>query len=453
MSSVFHSLDDVWRHLEKLDFFHMDMGLERVLRALSVLRPGRLPFVTVQVLGTNGKGSTSAFLASLAKCHGCRVGLYTSPHFVSPMERIRICDPGKGSPAPDKQEHEEIWLASANAVRRANPDLTYFEFLTVLALEIFSRHGVDLAVLEAGLGGRHDATTAAAADVLCYTPIAMDHQDVLGTNLAAIAADKAGAVHAGCAAVCSAKQYPEAAKALAASTRAHGVPLLQAEPASVEMPLGLAGAHQQTNAGLALAAWQVLAPLLGRAADDLEKQRAGLRCAFFPGRFQHVPASSLHPPLLLDGAHNPHSMVALLKGMRAEGISPAGAVFSCLADKNWLPGLRLLKHFLGDVPIFVPALSNRRAVGSEEIALACNRLPPATAIAMGQGGRVLEEILLQGRALPGIGADRPLLVTGSLYLLAEFFALHPAWLVPAVAQSQASGQYPAGHTPTRGCHV
>lgn len=453
MSSDFHSLDHVWRHLEKLDFFHMNIGLERVLRALSALRPGRLPFVTVQVLGTNGKGSTSAFLASLAKHHGCRVGLYTSPHFVSPAERIRICDPDQGFLAPDKQENEAIWLASANAVHRANPDLTYFEFLTVLALEIFSRQSVDLTILEAGLGGRHDATTAAAADVLCYTPIAMDHQDVLGASLAAIAADKAGAVHAGCAAVCSARQYPEAAKALAASVRAHGVPLLQAEPASTEIPLGLAGAHQRTNAGLALTAWQVLAPLLGRAANDPARQRAGLRGAFFPGRFQYVPASLLHPPLLLDGAHNPHSMVALLKGMRAEGISPAGAVFSCLADKNWLPGLRLLKHFLGDVPIFVPTLSNRRAADSKDIVLACNRLPPATAIALGGGERVFEEILLQGRSLPDIGADRPLLVTGSLYLLAEFFALHPAWLTPAAAPSRVSGQNPVPRTSTGGCHV
>lgn len=111
----FSSAADVVRHLDGLGLFHMDLGLKRMHRALKALHLTRPPFVTAQVLGTNGKGSTAAFLASLGMAHGCRVGLYTSPHFVHPAERIRI----DGRPWP-----EDAWAAPANAVMEVAPDLT-----------------------------------------------------------------------------------------------------------------------------------------------------------------------------------------------------------------------------------------------------------------------------------------------------------------------------------------
>ena len=168
MNTTFSTPADIQRHLDSLGLFHMDMGLGRMRRALAALDLARPPFVVAQVLGTNGKGSTSAFLASLALAHGCRVGLYTSPHFVSPTERIRIGGPEQPICAPWPAEN---WVEPANQVMAVAPELTYFEFLTVLALLGFAREGVELAVLEAGLGGRHDATTAVAADLLCYAPI------------------------------------------------------------------------------------------------------------------------------------------------------------------------------------------------------------------------------------------------------------------------------------------
>lgn len=185
MSRIFGNFNDIQKHLDSLGLFHMDMGLSRVRRAMAALGLTRPPFRVVQILGTNGKGSTAAFLASLCTAHGCKTGLYTSPHFVSPEERIRI----DGTPWPGAR-----WPEPANAVMAAAPDLTYFEFLTVLALLVFAREKAEVAILEAGLGGRYDATTAVDADMLCFTPMAMDHKDVLGPTLTHIATDKAGAV-------------------------------------------------------------------------------------------------------------------------------------------------------------------------------------------------------------------------------------------------------------------
>ena len=135
----------------------------------------------------------------------------------------------------------------------AAPDLTYFEFLTVLALLGFARKGVELAVLEAGLGGKHDATTAVAADLMCYAPIALDHKDILGPTLADIAADKAAAIRSA-APVCSVAQFPEAAKILERAARSHNAPFIRACPVSADTRLGLSGPHQRANAGLALTA-------------------------------------------------------------------------------------------------------------------------------------------------------------------------------------------------------
>lgn len=425
MSNTFSTPADIQRHLDGLGLFHMDMGLGRMRRALAALDLTRPPFVVAQVLGTNGKGSTSSFLASLALAHGCRVGLYTSPHFVSPTERIRVGRPYDAACAPWPAQD---WVEPANQVMAAAPDLTYFEFLTVLALLGFARQGVDLAVLEAGLGGRHDASTAVAADLLCYAPIALDHKDILGPTLADIAADKAAAIRSA-APVCSVAQFPEAAKILDREARSHNAPLVRSCPVDAGIRLGLGGPHQRANAGLALAAWQQLAPMLGKSADDEQAQAFGLEQAFMPGRMQRVPGTDQHPPLLLDGAHNPHGMAALIKALRAEGLQPAGAVFSCLADKDWLPAAQMLKHYLGEAPIFVITLGNHRAAAAQDIAAACNSLPPATARALPDDPQGLANALELARALPAASTDRPVLMTGSLYLLSEFFAQHPQWLL------------------------
>ncbi|WP_300129162.1 cyanophycin synthetase, partial [Desulfovibrio sp.] len=365
----FRSFSGVRKHLDALGMFHMELGLGRIRRVLAELGLERPPFAVVQVLGTNGKGSTSAFLASLCAAHGVRPGLYTSPHFVSPEERIRLGE----RPVPG-----DWWPRLANAVVAAAGDehLTYFEFLTALALLAFREAGVEVAILEAGLGGRNDATTAVAADLLCYTPIAMDHSAVIGPTLAHIARDKAAAIRSG-APVCSSPQYPLAADELATAAHGHGAPITVAAPLAPHwLPrLGLAGGHQLINAALALAAWQHLAPQLGKRAEDAAARELGLARAFLPGRLQRLPRTTAHPALLLDGAHNPHGMQALLRafgGKRATGTpalpKPGAIIFSCLGDKDWRSSAAQLRRHFPQTPVLVPALENPRAADAAEVA-------------------------------------------------------------------------------------
>lgn len=429
----FRDFQDIRSHLDALGMFHMDFGLDRMRRALGAFDLERPPFVVVQVLGTNGKGSTSAFLAGLCAAHGCRAGLYTSPHFVSPEERIRV----NGRPVPGA-----TWPNLADSVMAAasGDRLTYFEFLTVLALLAFREARVDVAIMEAGLGGRGDATTAVTADLLCYAPIAMDHAAVLGPTLADIARDKAAAIR-NRAPVCAAPQFPAAREALDAAARARGAELTPAPPLPEEwLPrLGLAGEHQLCNAGLAVAAWQRLAPLLGRSAHDARAQARGLKNAFLPGRLQIVPPATGHPALLLDGAHNPHGMQALLRALPAARTAgcplpmPRAIIFSCLADKDWRTSAAMLRHRFPRTPVFIPALKNPRAGDPREIAAVCNGLSPGKAVAL-TGPDALDEAL---EAAAGVrGADGgATLVTGSLYLLAEFFARHPRFLEPPFSHS------------------
>lgn len=231
----FTTIDQIWEHLDGLGFFHMDLSLTRMETALSRLGLSRPPFVVAQIVGTNGKGSTSAFLDSLSRAHGCRTGLYTSPHFLSPCERIRI----DGVPL-----QEDLWPGLATEVYAARPDLTYFEFLTVLAILAFARQGVQLAVMEAGLGGAHDATTALASDLTCFAPVAMDHAAILGPTLRDIALDKCGAIRPRVPVV-SAPQFPAAEEVLRRQAERLAAPLHIVEPLPGNMPLGLAGPHQR----------------------------------------------------------------------------------------------------------------------------------------------------------------------------------------------------------------
>ena len=411
---AFADFSSVAAHLDTLGMFSMDLGLDRTLRALAALgltRRGRLACPVVQIVGTNGKGSTATFLSSLACAHGLKTGLYTSPHLTRLAERIRI---------DGRMLDEALWPALADDVHAAAPDLTYFEFLTVLAVLAFSRADVDCMILEAGLGGRHDATTAVDADLVCFTPMALDHTRVLGPTLAHIAADKAGAMRHGRPAV-TAPQAPEAMAVLQAEARRAGCELIEAR-SDHEHALGLRGPHQFVNAGLALTAWRTLVRLTGWHGGDAA-EAAGLASAFIPGRFQSVPAADGRPPLLLDGAHNAHGLAGLLQAVDELGIRPRAVVFTCLADKDETDMLPLVRRLAASCPLLVPELpGNHRARPAAELAAMLGEDVRACA----GTGNALDE----GARAPARNADDPVLVCGSLYLLGELFALYPDWLEP-----------------------
>ncbi|MCL2122813.1 MAG: Mur ligase family protein, partial [Desulfovibrionaceae bacterium] len=179
------SYQELLAQLDALGMFHMDRRLDRMERGLRALDLRSPPYGVAQILGTNGKGSTSSFLASLGKAHGIKTGLFTSPHMISPRERIRI---------NGKTLSEERWAECARRVLPAVPGITYFECICLTAALAFAEEGVQLAVMEAGLGGRFDATSALPANLTCFTSIGYDHTDVLGNSLQDITRDKAAAI-------------------------------------------------------------------------------------------------------------------------------------------------------------------------------------------------------------------------------------------------------------------
>jgi dihydrofolate synthase / folylpolyglutamate synthase len=433
----FESLADFTVYLDGLGQFRMEPGLERITAVLARLGLTALPCPVVQIIGTNGKGSTAAFLAALGAAHGVTTGLYTSPHFLNPRERIRILTPG-ATPADSMSGgsmlDEDTWLDAANRVLETEGEkLTYFELLTAMAGSAFQHAGVGLAVFEAGLGGRFDATTVFKRDMVLFTPIGLDHQSVLGNSVEQIARDKAGALQPG-QTVLTGPQHPEALGELEKTAADAGLSLLNADEvlsqAKLDIPftdLALAGPHQGDNARLALAAFFLIA----REANFLltpENCLTGLHHARLPGRMQRVPAApGLHPELILDAAHNPDGLRALARTLKELDITPKALIFTCLADKKLeeiAPLIQEITHSLTQCDILVPEMpDNPRARPAAQVAAA---LSPD---ALSPDARVVKDMSEALAALDALShLQGPALLCGSLYLLTEFYKLRPETL-------------------------
>jgi len=400
----------------------MDLGLERIEAVLKALKLETPVHSAIHVAGTNGKGSTALFLTELAKLHGLRAGLYTSPHFLSPRERIRV---------DGRMLSEADWVNLANQVRAASKRIgpTYFEFITAMAALAFAQAKVDLGLLEAGLGGRFDATRALAADLTLFTKISLDHENVLGHSLAEIARDKAGAIRPRSEVIC-APQDPEVWKTLRDEAENQGARIRLSSdvltvswsektmrPAEVGGPeldraeVRTMGSHQRENAHLALSAWYALAKMKGFEIKAWTCEKA-LAKAWLPGRLQRIPGN---PDLLLDGAHNEGAMQSLANALSEENIMPEALIFTCLKDKN-LDRIAPLAKGLTRGPIYVPGLAGiSRARPPKDLALTLG--PRAVAVAD------VAEALKRVREIKGW-----VVICGSLYLLAEFFKLRPECL-------------------------
>lgn len=391
--------------MDRLGMFHMDLSLDRMDRFWTARGMPKLPLI--HVVGTNGKGSTTMFLCSIARLHGLKVGMFTSPHFVSPRERIQI------NRAPLSRES---WVELANEVL-ATPggdELTYFEFQTSLAMLAFERNNVDLAIMEAGLGGRFDATNVFKPHMTLYTPIGMDHEKILGPTLRDIASDKAGAMHPG-STVITGPQEAEVMVVLQEHAEKAGARFMYAvdlaDPVDGQR-LGLRGIFQRTNARLALAGWRWFCANRGDVSDR-ESEIFGLASAFMAGRMQRVRA--LDRELILDGAHNVHAVHALKSALEAESIQPSAVIFACLADKDCEPMLPFVRQMTSG-SIIVPTMDNERAMNAGELAEA-----------LGERARKVPSMY---KAITTAPMGGPILVCGSLYLLAEFYTLYPEFLTP-----------------------
>jgi dihydrofolate synthase / folylpolyglutamate synthase len=393
------------RYLDSLQPLSMRLGLERMARALEALRHPERGLRILHVAGTNGKGSVCAMAAEALRLAGHRTGLYTSPHLVRFQERIAL----DGQPIGEAALERRI-----AAVRAACPwhdagdadRLTYFEFATLVALLHFAEEGVRAVVLEVGLGGRFDATNAVRPLACAVSRIGLDHVELLGDTLAAIAREKAGIFKPGVPAVVAAAQPPEAMAALREEAARRGAPF-EVAPADWEGPVALRGAHQRGNAALAGAALR----LLHRAgvAVPAEAVAAGIAGARWPGRLEEIGG------VVLDGAHNPDGAAALAAALPLlYPRRPVELVFGVLTDKDHAGMLRALAPVARALHLVPPATPRARAPSSYR------ELAAATGLRLDEHPGLAGALACARSAAAGEGL---VVVAGSLYLVGEARAL------------------------------
>ena len=340
-----NTLPDWLAHCERLHPKTIELGLDRV-RAVAQRMALRLDCPVITVAGTNGKGSTCAMLESILGQAGYRTGVYTSPHLVHFEERLRL---------QGETVQAEALLPSFARVEQARTagseiSLSYFEFTTLAILDCIAHAGVDVAVLEVGLGGRLDAVNIIDADCAIITSIDLDHMELLGPDRETIGREKAGVMRTGRPVIVSDPIPPQSVIDHAMDIDADlwrsgrdfnysgdkqqwGWAGRGRRYSGLAYP-ALRGANQLVNASGVLAALTALREQLPVTAQAV---RNGLAFVELPGRFQIIPGQ---PALVLDVAHNPHSVAALTANLDAMGYYPTThAVFGAMADKDLAPML------------------------------------------------------------------------------------------------------------------
>jgi len=352
---------------ENLHPVTIDLGLERAAEVFYALNPQRVKPPTITVAGTNGKGSSVAYLEAIYKAQGYRVGAYTSPHILKYNERIKI----DGQPVSDQMICEAFERIEAV---RGDISLSYFEFSTLAALDIFWRADLDIQLLEVGLGGRLDAVNIVDTDIAIISSIGIDHVYWLGDTREAIGYEKAGIFRADKPAIVGEPNPPTTIMATAASKNAQlhlinqdfgylkhdaGWDWHYQEESLENLPApNLKGEHQYRNAAAVILAVQKMATRLpvSRAAID-----HGLANVQLPGRFQLLKGEI---PVLLDVGHNPEAVTTLATYLRENFPEKRLlAVFSMMKDKDIAKALEIMQPLV-DQWFFAP-LTNARAVSEE----------------------------------------------------------------------------------------
>lgn len=347
---------DALKHLDSLISTGIRLELGPIAEACRIFDNPQLAYPTIHIAGTNGKGSTAAFLTTILMHSGYSVGLSTSPHLVDVRERIRI---------DMKPISEKDFTDITEKIRKGLPHdktLTYFEFLTLMSFMYFQEKKVDIAVIETGLGGRLDATNVIAPLVTVITPISLDHKQHLGDTLVRIAEEKCGIIKRGVPTVV-ANQPPEVMGVIRRWCDEMGSPLCLAGPEEISQPLGLKGKHQKQNAACAVEA----AHLLTNTKFHIKNIDEALLSTKWAGRIEIVRES---PRVILDGAHNPEGAQALA-GFISEEIGRKHAVLmlGVMADKDIKGICRLLVPVVREV-ICIRAPTKRGASPKDIAAMA-----------------------------------------------------------------------------------
>jgi dihydrofolate synthase/folylpolyglutamate synthase len=376
------------------------------------MRLGRAGRHIVTVAGTNGKGSTVAFIEAIARAANLRVGAFTSPHLLHYNERVRI----GGDDAPDA-----LLVAAFERIEAARGDipLTYFEFGTLAALAIFADEHLDLAILEVGLGGKLDAVNIVDADVAVLTTVHLDHQEYLGNDRETIGADKAGIFRAGKPCVLGERDPPSsvlrhAYEIGAFAIRGHSDYLVERRENSwtwlepgfeIDLPLpAMVAPAQLDNAAAAIAALRAL-PV------DIPDQALveGVRSAHVPGRLQVVAQS---PEVLVDVAHNPQAAAQLAEWLRAHP-RRTRAVFGALRDKDVDAVVALIDPLVLEWHLAGIHDAGKRGGGPELLAARMPGVEPARRHEHHDAGKALKA------AVAASAADERVLVFGSFHTVAD----------------------------------
>jgi len=431
------SLDALLSRLFTLHRKTIELSLGRIERLLAALGSPetRLPPI-VHVAGTNGKGSTIAFMRAILEASGKRVHVYTSPHLVRFHERIRLGAKGGGVLVGD-----DVLFAALTACERANDGqpITFFEVTTAAAFKLFSEHPADYLLLEVGLGGRFDATNVIRRPMATViTPVSIDHPEFLGATVDKIAYEKAGILKAGALAILS-SQEAAALAVIEHEARRLGVPLItggrdytcreengrlvfEDQRGLLDLPPPrLIGRHQHQNAATAIAALRAIEPDL--AASCIEE---GLARAEWPARLQSLAkgyVAALAPAgaeIWLDGGHNEDAGRALAQSMaELEDKVQRSLVIICgsLASKDTGGFLRAFKGLAQEV-VAVPVNADQYAKPAAEVAAAAtaNGIPAA---ACGSVKSAIAYLAAREWQVPP-----RILITGSLYLAGEVLALN-----------------------------
>ncbi|GAB6141778.1 bifunctional tetrahydrofolate synthase/dihydrofolate synthase [Methylosoma difficile] len=402
---------------ETLHPLAIDLGLDRVEAVYSKLNPQRTKPVTVTVAGTNGKGSCVAYLEAIYRQQGYRVGAYTSPHILKYNERIKI---------NGEQVSDDLICEAFSRIEAVRGDisLSYFEFGTLAALDIFSRSGLDIQILEVGLGGRLDAVNIVDADAAIIASIGIDHINWLGNNRESIGREKAGVFRPHTPAIVGDPQPPESVLAVIAEKQADA--LLIDKDFSYQQEQGywqwigqgqqlvqlpepsLKGEHQYRNAASALCAIMQLQSHLPVSETAI---KSGLMQTQLPGRFQLITNQGI--PVLLDVGHNPEAISTLAEYLQTHFPNrKIHAVFSMMKDKDIAGVVEIISPLIEDW-YFVP-LNNPRAASEDlmrEIFLQTSTLK----VSFGFNGFAEAFQAAKKRAQP----EDLLLVFGSFFLISE----------------------------------
>ena len=382
--------------------FGIKLGLEQPRRLLRET----LSFPTantkvIHVAGTNGKGSTCAIIDVLARASVTRTGLFTSPHLIDYRERIQV----NGQDIPE--ETTALYLTEIKElVKDWENHPTFFEITLAIGMRYFHEQQCDLIILETGMGGRLDATTAVPADLAIITPIALDHSQWLGDTIEKIAYEKAGIIVKGKPVISSA-QEPTAQSVIEQEASEQRSPLEWTTQPLTGYHVNIPGPHQKHNAAVAVAAAHKL-----KLPTSPDIVRHALNTVTWPGRFETLPAKKNSPAVILDATHNPHAAVALVETWKEEyPDQKATIIFGAVEGKNTDEVLSIISPIAEHFHL-VPT-NSPRALTTTQLSDAL----PAQAVAH------TAHSTLSAAIKNTSGSPSPVLITGSLFLIGEAKAI------------------------------